>query len=1460
MSTEYSSTYRGIVVNNADPQNEARVTLKVADVLGSATSNWAVPAIATTTIPAPGDLVWVTFEGGDPNRPIYTPPVIAGTGGGDGGSDVYVGSPPKPPSGLLATVAREVSPEGATRSSLTLTWDPATENQDGSVPIKKLAGYRVQWSYDQNNWQGGWFGSETSVRFSGLDTNRPVYVRAQSISETSGPGTWVTTSTTTAAASAPDVPSDPNTTGWVHAIVVDWNGLSQSGVALPNTVSHVVVERSESSNFTAVTTVGTMAGKGSLVDSAVTLGTLYYYRLRAVTRAGVASASSGYDTAAPQQDGAIVDVQNSLAGLSGKVDGKATIYVQSTDPNTPSGTLSAADTGDVWINNGADPRVIKTWTGSAWVEADSRTAQTLSAVATKITTFYAADTAVPSATAVGDLWVVTNQNNRLKRASALGTGSWVYVDDTRIAAQATAIGTLQNDLTTANGRIDGKAVVYVQSTAPTGLVAADQGDLWVNSTTKKTQYWTGSAWADVTNQQAADAAAAAATAQTTANGKITTFYAASTATPTAVAVGDLWSVTDLGALKRWSGTAWVDTGLASDAATKARGTDLVTNGNGMLGSNVNFKTSFTFNGADAPTGTGGSFVINTATAQSAVADDLIPFDPAKKYKFSFMLRQTVSGATSKAYGFISPYDAAGQSIAPAHYMYVAGTTTTLAQPVQNGDTKIYLTSVANWYGQSGKAAGASTHLRALMVWAYTDPFGKTWPVGSYSRLVSGSDRWDDGAVNPTDNSITLKTPWNLGAFAAGTSLSNSTSGGSFLYNPSCTNVTVPETWTTYSDIWSAGILPSASQAVASSGAATWATGVPSATAKIRVGWLLNYAPTSGQHAVAAVSFSDVAAAQSTADSAATAAANAQTSANGKNKVTYSTTTPGSTANSSGDVWFQKDVSTGNIISMWVGGGGTSWVSSGLNHQVIASLDLGKATVGELTGDRIAANALIGKTYASALSGARWEINAGADSRTIYAYSGLPQETAPGGISSRRAIPLTPDTDGYIGAINIEAPGHEDYPAQAPRLSLISGGSIWNLNEPAGGGLYPTIEGTAHEMNFTARREIAHYVGDYTNAQPDGSGVLFTGGMSIFKQTPSESDTGVQRTLTDLYANGRLSLWGGDGGSLNASPRIIMDETHMLIDDGGNDLDISAEALAVTAQSLDITSEDIFVGRTSNTGLFVDINGPRLDTGWGTRVIADPDGVRLLAGGKTLALDVSTGNLAFDGALASLTNSILSVGSTSSSAQKYLSTNRLNNQGGGDGLAYEVRGPYLYGAAKSGMATTVRANNAEVARMELSENGMLVGGPSGTNPSPMRAKEFRWSVNTSLGVSSSTPTTMGTSGGSGTFVAPQSGAVKIAFGGQTKSSTDGSYVAIGIELRAGGTVGSGTTVRAYDVNESFLNYNIQYVVGMVEIVQEGLTPGATYNIRTVMASSTTTGGTGVNQNTAVRGRIVVTPLL
>lgn len=100
---------------------------------------------------------------------------------------------------------------------------------------------------------------------------------------------------------------------------------------------------------------------------------------------------------------------------------------------------------------------------------------------------------------------------------------------------------------------DGKIETYWQATPPAG---ASIGDLWIDTDDGNRLYrHDGSRWVDAKDTGIAAAIAAAAGAQGTADGKVSTYYT-STA-PIATAIGDLWSNTTAGQLLRWSGTQWV---------------------------------------------------------------------------------------------------------------------------------------------------------------------------------------------------------------------------------------------------------------------------------------------------------------------------------------------------------------------------------------------------------------------------------------------------------------------------------------------------------------------------------------------------------------------------------------------------------------------------------------------------------------------------------------------------------------------------------------------------------------------------------------------------------------------------------------------------------------------------------------------------------------------------------------
>jgi hypothetical protein len=76
--TRYYGKYRGTVLNNIDPEQRGRIMAIVPDVLGITPSSWALPCVplagkqeGTFMVPQIGAGVWMEFEQGDPDYPIW---------------------------------------------------------------------------------------------------------------------------------------------------------------------------------------------------------------------------------------------------------------------------------------------------------------------------------------------------------------------------------------------------------------------------------------------------------------------------------------------------------------------------------------------------------------------------------------------------------------------------------------------------------------------------------------------------------------------------------------------------------------------------------------------------------------------------------------------------------------------------------------------------------------------------------------------------------------------------------------------------------------------------------------------------------------------------------------------------------------------------------------------------------------------------------------------------------------------------------------------------------------------------------------------------------------------------------------------------------------------------------------------------------------------------------------------
>jgi uncharacterized protein involved in type VI secretion and phage assembly len=77
--TRYYGKYRGTVINVEDPMRMGRIMAEVPQVYGVLPSTWAMPCVAFAGIqsgewcvPPLGAGVWMEFEQGDPNYPIWT--------------------------------------------------------------------------------------------------------------------------------------------------------------------------------------------------------------------------------------------------------------------------------------------------------------------------------------------------------------------------------------------------------------------------------------------------------------------------------------------------------------------------------------------------------------------------------------------------------------------------------------------------------------------------------------------------------------------------------------------------------------------------------------------------------------------------------------------------------------------------------------------------------------------------------------------------------------------------------------------------------------------------------------------------------------------------------------------------------------------------------------------------------------------------------------------------------------------------------------------------------------------------------------------------------------------------------------------------------------------------------------------------------------------------------------------
>jgi hypothetical protein len=90
MTTTIPGLVRGICAATQDPMQLRRIKLTVPSLWGADITDWAYPC-GRDSIPSVGTPVWVAFEMGDPNKPVWLGAISGGVGGGGGNGKTPTG-------------------------------------------------------------------------------------------------------------------------------------------------------------------------------------------------------------------------------------------------------------------------------------------------------------------------------------------------------------------------------------------------------------------------------------------------------------------------------------------------------------------------------------------------------------------------------------------------------------------------------------------------------------------------------------------------------------------------------------------------------------------------------------------------------------------------------------------------------------------------------------------------------------------------------------------------------------------------------------------------------------------------------------------------------------------------------------------------------------------------------------------------------------------------------------------------------------------------------------------------------------------------------------------------------------------------------------------------------------------------------------------------------------------------
>ena len=322
-----------------------------------------------------------------------------------------------------------------------------------------------------------------------------------------------------------------------------------------------------------------------------------------------ASAIGGLTTRVTAAEGTISSHTSDITSLESTLSGYSG---SNTVATAVSGLQTQITSNDADI---ADANTaIATKASAASVTSLSTSLNNLSGTVDGKTKTFAQDNA-PTATAIGDLWIDTNDGNKLYRAESVGadeitSGEWVTVRDTGFVTNANAISTLTTTVTNlTNGAVasnsaaitslqnalsgfTGSGAVSTAINTLTSNVSANDTDIANNTTAIN------SAQSDITTLQGTvntiSGDYATGTALTSLTNTVNAIdvlatFAQDDAPTSGMGTGDIWLDTnDDNKLYRWNGSAWValSPGAQALSANSSAITSLQNALSGFTGSNA----------------------------------------------------------------------------------------------------------------------------------------------------------------------------------------------------------------------------------------------------------------------------------------------------------------------------------------------------------------------------------------------------------------------------------------------------------------------------------------------------------------------------------------------------------------------------------------------------------------------------------------------------------------------------------------------------------------------------------------------------------------------------------------------------------------------------------------------------------------------------------------------------------